>query len=72
MPRVGPVSRAELIRRFRASGFEGPHSGGKHQFVVRGERRVRIPNPHREDDGAVLVRLVLREAGVSPAEWEEV
>ncbi len=70
MPRIGPTSRADLIRCFRDLGFEGPYSGGKHQFMVRGQHRVRIPNPHREDIGPGLLRAVLREAGISVAEWE--
>jgi predicted RNA binding protein YcfA (HicA-like mRNA interferase family) len=70
MPRLGPVSRTELVRRFRELGFAGPYSGGKHQFMVRGRLRVRIPNPHGGDVSASLLRLVLREAGVSLDDWE--
>jgi predicted RNA binding protein YcfA (HicA-like mRNA interferase family) len=72
MPRMGPVTRAQLVRGLHALGFEGPYTGGKHQFMVRGQRRVRIANPHREDIGPALLHLVLREAGVSAAEWESV
>jgi hypothetical protein len=32
-----PISRKELIRRFRNLGFTGPISGSRHQFV-QGER----------------------------------
>jgi hypothetical protein len=42
-----PISRRELIRRFRSLGFTGPISGGRHQFVEKGELKVRIPNPHK-------------------------
>jgi hypothetical protein len=42
-----PISRRELIRRFRNLGFTGPISGGRHQFVEKGELKVRIPNPHK-------------------------
>jgi len=72
MPRLGSTSRTELVRGLRKLGFEGPYSGGKHQFMVREQRRVRIPNPHAGDVGPGLLRLVLREAGVSLAEWEDV
>jgi len=37
---------------------------GKHQFMVRGGLRVRIPNPHREDIGKNLLGEILREAGI--------
>ena len=42
----GSIPRRELLRKFRALGFEGPYSGGKHQFMIRGPSKVRIPNPH--------------------------
>jgi len=51
-----PISRRELIRRFRNLGFTGPISGGRHQFVEKGELKVRIPNPHKGGsiDGALV------------------
>ena len=42
MPRT--LSRRELIRRFRALGYTGPFSGGRHQFMVRGEKKIRWPS----------------------------
>jgi hypothetical protein len=42
-----PISRKELIRRFRSLGFTGPISGARHQFVKKGELKVRIPNRHK-------------------------
>lgn len=70
MPHWGPTTRAELIRYFRQLGFHGPYSGGKHQFMVKEHLRVRIPNPHRGDIGKNLLRAILREAGISMTEWE--
>lgn len=72
MPPLGPIKRRELIRRLKQLGFEGPYSGGKHQFLVRGEITVRIPNPHRADIGRDLLLRILRQAGVSQDEWESV
>ena len=72
MPAWGPVSRRELIRAMRALGFDGPYSGGRHEFMVRGEVVLTIPNPHRGDIGIGLLARVLRQAGVSRAEWERV
>ena len=31
---LSSISRRELIRKFKAIGFEGPFSGGKHQFMI--------------------------------------
>jgi len=40
------TSRKDLIRKFKALGYEGPFSGGKHQFMIEEEHKIRIPNPH--------------------------
>jgi predicted RNA binding protein YcfA (HicA-like mRNA interferase family) len=70
-PAVRAISRRELIRRLRSLGFEGPFAGGKHQFMVRRDRTVRIPNPHGSEIGVALLREVLRQAGIDPSEWME-
>ena len=70
MPAWGPVSRRQLIAVLRRLEFEGPFSGAKHQFMVRGDRVLTIPNPHRGDLGGELLALVLRQGGISRKEWE--
>jgi predicted RNA binding protein YcfA (HicA-like mRNA interferase family) len=71
MPRT--LSRRELVRRFRSLGYTGPFSGGRHQFMVRGEKKIRIPNPHGSGDVHIsLVKEIIRQAGISETEWEEV
>jgi predicted RNA binding protein YcfA (HicA-like mRNA interferase family) len=72
MPAFGPISRADLIRALRALGFAGPFPGGRHAFMVRGERRVAIPNPHAGVIGVNLLGRILRQAGIGRAEWESV
>lgn len=72
MPPWGPTSRATLVRTLRTLGFQGPFSGGKHQFMSKNNLRVRIPNPHETDIGPNLLRMILKEAGVSVREWESV
>ena len=72
MPSFGPTTRTDSIRFLRRFGFLGPYSGGKHQFRVKETTRVRIPNPHRGDIGKNLLRAILKEAGVSVADWESV
>jgi len=72
MPVFAPIKRRELIRALARLGFEGPYSGGKHQFMVRGEITVRVPNPHGGDVGQELLARILRQAGVSRKEWEQV
>ena len=51
--------------------FSGPFSGGKHQFMVKGELRVRIPNPHRGDIGKNLLRQILKEAEINLDDWKK-
>lgn len=68
MPRS--VSWRKLVQKFRRLGFDGPFSGGRHLFMVKGELRVRIPNPHRGDISLYLLAEILRQAGISFDKWE--
>jgi predicted RNA binding protein YcfA (HicA-like mRNA interferase family) len=66
-----PISRRDLIRRFRSLGFTGPISGGRHQFMQKGSLKVRIPNPHKSGSiHASLLREILRQAGIQLDDWE--
>jgi len=71
MPAIGPIKRKDLIRYFRRLDFMGPYSGGKHQFMVKGQLKVRIPNPHKSDIGVNLLKQVLKEAKIDAATWEK-
>ncbi len=70
MPYVGPIKQRDLVHYLRRLGFEGPYSGGKHQFMVKEQLVLRIPNPHRADIGESLLLRILKQAGVSRADWE--
>jgi predicted RNA binding protein YcfA (HicA-like mRNA interferase family) len=72
MPPFGPISRTNLIRGLRALGFSGPFQGGRHPFMIRGGRRLAIPNPHPGVIGVNLLGRILRQAGISREEWESV
>lgn len=65
------VSRKELVRRLRLNGFHGPYNGGRHQFMKKGQFKLRIPNPHGEDISLQLLKLILKQAGITEREWEE-
>lgn len=71
MPRFGPISRSDLVKYLRRSGFSGPFSGGKHQFMRSGEITLRIPNPHKGDIGKPLLDRILRQAGIERKDWEK-
>ena len=66
------ISRKELIRKFRVLGFSGPFSGGRHQFMIKGKKKIRIPNPHGgEDIDISLLKEILRQADISNEEWNK-
>lgn len=70
MPRTGAIKRKDLIYYLKLLEFEGPYSGGKHQFMVKGSTTLCIPNPHRSDISEDLLIRILKQAGISRQEWE--
>lgn len=70
MPR--PIKRAELIRRLRTLGWDGPFQKGKHPFMVRDGVRLTIPNPHVGDVDWSLTKRILQQAGISVEQWDAV
>ena len=71
MPTFGPIKRRDSTAYLKRLNFEGPYSGGKHPFLVKGQRTLRIPNPHQSDIGQELLARILRQAGISREEWEK-
>ena len=68
MPKA--VSWRKLVQRFRTLGFDGPYSGGRHLFMTKGALKVHIPNPHRGNISGPLIAEIVRQAGISKEEWE--
>ena len=74
MPRWTPCKRSEFIRRLQRLGFEGPYSGARHQFLVRGNYRLTIPT--NSEYSVPQLRLLWRETAaitgqnVTLEEWE--
>lgn len=66
---VKSISWRKLVKKFRKLGFDGPYSGGRHLFMVKGELKVHIPNPHRSDISKHLIAEILRQAGISGDDW---
>jgi predicted RNA binding protein YcfA (HicA-like mRNA interferase family) len=71
VPSFGPIKRNDLIRYLRQLGFGGPYSGGRHQFMVRDELKLYVPNPHQGDINRGLLAKILRQAGIDRDEWEQ-
>lgn len=71
MPVLGSIKRRDLIRALKQAGFEGPYAGGKHEFLVKGNLRLTLPNPHKAEIGKDLLSRILKQAGISREEWEK-
>jgi len=69
MGKLKPISHKELVRKLRKLGFDGPYSGGKHLFMIKGNLTLTIPNPHRKDISVELLKRILRRAEISRDEW---
>ncbi|OGB90022.1 hypothetical protein A2625_01635 [candidate division WOR-1 bacterium RIFCSPHIGHO2_01_FULL_53_15] len=71
MPKLGPIAWKELVRRLREFGFDGPLSGGKHPFMVKGDLVLTIPNPHHGDISVDLLSRILKQAKISRENWQK-
>ncbi|MBI3165982.1 MAG: type II toxin-antitoxin system HicA family toxin [Chloroflexi bacterium] len=71
MPSFKPTKRNNLIRALKKAGFEGPYAGGKHEFLVKGELRLTLPNPHESEISKDLLARLLRQANLTREEWEK-
>jgi len=69
VPPFGPISRRDLIRNLRKLGFEGPYSGGRHEYMIKGTLKLFVPNPHKDDISRGLLSKILRQAGIERDEW---
>ena len=63
------ISWRKLVQKFRNLEFDGPYSGGRHLFMIKGELKVHIPNPHEGDISRQLLSEILRQAGISSKAW---
>ena len=69
MPPLKPITRNELIKLLRLAGFTGLYSGGKHQFMRKGNFKLTIPNPHQGLIDINLLNRLLKQANISRDEW---
>ena len=58
MHKLSPVFRRELINRLKHLGFTGPYTGSDHQFMIRDDCFIKIPNPHGDDIGVNLLQRI--------------
>lgn len=70
MPKLAPIKRKDLIYYLRQLGFDGPYSGGNHEFMKKDALKIRIPNPHKSDISKDFLIRILRQANVEKSVWE--
>ena len=64
-----PLPRGKVVKRLRALGWDGPYPGRKHATMRKGKHKLTIPNTHSSDISKALIGELLKQAGVSRAEW---
>lgn len=69
MAHLAAVSRRELVQRLTQLGFQGPYTGGRHVFMLRGDQRLTIPNPHRSEISVDLLRRILKQGEIPKDKW---
>lgn len=69
MENLKPVVWKDFVSRPKELGFEGPFFGGKHPKMKKGNFTIIIPNPHEPEIGIGFLKRLLRQAGVTNAEW---
>src|SRR3954471_4368869 len=62
LPPLKPCKRRDFIRRLRKLGFDGPYSGTRHQFMVRGQHRQTIPSNAEYS----VAQLTANRRGIDP------
>lgn len=68
--RLTPIHRRDFIKRLRKLGWEGPFSGGSHEFMVKGDFNLPIPNFHGSGEISVpKLKEILNEIGIANRDW---
>lgn len=71
MPKLRPEKPAEVIRKFRQLGFEGPFGGGRHPMMRHPQtsKKISVPMHKKRDLPIGTLRSILRAAEISVEEW---
>lgn len=71
MPKIAPIKRKDLIYYLRQLEFDGPYSGGNHEYMKKDRLKVRVPNPHQGEISKNLLIRILKQADVEKDTWED-
>ena len=69
MLKLAPIKRKDLINYLRQLGFDGPYSGGNHQFMKKDALKIRLPNPHQSEIGRDLLVRILKQGNIEKTTW---
>jgi len=69
MAKLVPIAWHDLVEMLRKFGFDGPYTGGKHPYMIKGDLVLTIPNPHRKETSVDLSTRILKQAGITREEW---
>ena len=69
MLKLKPISYKNLVKGLKSFGFNGPYPGGKHQFMIKEDKRLIIPNPHRNEISVDLLIKILKQAEIKREDW---
>ena len=69
MPKLSPISQKSLVKKFKLFGFDGPYQQGKHPYMIKGSLSITVPNPHETIVSVDLLTRILRQAGITRAQW---
>jgi len=72
MPAFGSIKRRDLIRALKQAGFDGPHTSGKHEFLVKGNLRLALPKSASGGDQQGFTFEYTRASGNFAGEMGEV
>ena len=75
LPKQTPEN--EIIRKFKALGWDGPYNkkdkrkgSSDHRFMSKGKQKVKIPNPHGQKSvGKALLKKILHQSGINEEDW---
>ena len=69
MPKLVPLKRKVLIKKLQKLGFAGPLAATKHEYMIKGEHKIFIPNPHGKDIGLPLIKRIIQQIGIPKDEF---
>lgn len=65
MLKITPIGRRELINKLRKLNFDGPFSATRHEYMIKGNHRVFIPNPHGgKDIGVPIIKAIIKQLDI--------